>query len=147
MHNDKLFQQYVKYSWYSDFYVNNLFIKFWFGHSKLYHVRSWPKVLRTPNKMCKIRNLWKTPRVSLLPFLYDTVLVTALPPHPPSNVESPCNDSGCEGRFESTLHGVGGEMRGFERFLQKCPKSFGQDCSSCMSLKSWGTNLLISYAS
>ena len=105
------------------------------------------KSLGHPTKMCKIRNLWKTPRVSLLPFLYDTVLVTVLPPHPPSNVESACNDSGCEGRFESTLHGVGGEMRGFERFLQKCPKSFGQDCSSCMSLKSWGTNLLISYAS
>ena len=44
------------------------------------------------------------PCVSLLLCLYQTVLVTALPPPTPSNVESAYNDSGCEGPFKTTLH-------------------------------------------
>ena len=44
------------------------------------------------------------PCVSLLLCLYHAVLVTALPPPTPSNVESACNDSGCEGPFKSTFH-------------------------------------------
>ena len=44
------------------------------------------------------------PCISLLLCLYHTFLVTALPPPTPSNVESACNDSGCEGPFKSTLH-------------------------------------------
>ena len=44
------------------------------------------------------------PCVSLLLCLYHTVLVTALPPPTPSNVESACSDFGCEEPFKSTLH-------------------------------------------
>ena len=52
------------------------------------------------------------PCVSLLLCLYRTVLVTALPPHTPSNVESACNDSWCEEPFKSTLHwGWRGDVR------------------------------------
>ena len=44
------------------------------------------------------------PCVSQLLCLYHTVLVIALPLPPTSNAESACNDSGCEGPFNSTLH-------------------------------------------
>ena len=58
----------------------------------------------TRKNMRKIGHLWKMPCVSLLLCLYHTVLVTALPPPTPSNIESACNDSGCEEPFKSTLH-------------------------------------------
>ena len=68
-------------------------------------LQSWPKVLGTPGKTTrKIGHLRKMPCVSLLLCLYHTVLVTALPPPTPSNVESACNDSWCEGPVKSTLH-------------------------------------------
>ena len=80
------------------------------------------KSLGTPSKNTRIiRNLWKTPCVSLLPCLYDTVLVTALPLPLPSNVESACNNSGCEGRFTSTSHSGWSGMREFAGVLR-------QDC-------------------
>ena len=81
------------------------------------------------------------PCVSLLLCLYHTVLVTALPPPTPSNVESACNDSGCEGPFKLTLliEGGGG-MREFEMFWGKCPKTFGQDCTFELTI-SWDKRL------
>ena len=55
--------------------------------------------------------------MSLLLCLYDTAWVTA----------RVCNDSGCEGRFKSTLRRGGGGICGV---LRKCLKTFGQDCSA-----------------
>ena len=79
------------------------------------------------------------PCVSLLHCLYRTVLVTVFLPPPPSNVESACNDSGCEGPFKSTLHwGWRVGMREFAVFLRKCPKTFGQDCRSSKAYHSSG---------
>ena len=66
------------------------------------------KFLGHPGKNTrKIGYLWKMPGVSLLLclYMYHTVLVTALPLSLLSNLESACNDSGCEGPFISTLHG------------------------------------------
>ena len=90
---------------------------------------SWPKVLGTPGKNTrKIGHLSKMPCVRLLLCLCHTVLVTALPPPTPSNVESACNDSWCEGPFKSKLHCGWRGIREFAVFLRKCPKTFGQDC-------------------
>ena len=78
----------------------------------------------------------KTSCVSLLLCLYHTVLVTALPPPFPSNVESACNDSGCEAfQGASNQHCIGDEggMGEFDKFLQKCPKTFGEDCREAYS--------------
>ena len=50
-------------------------------------------------------------------------------PPPPSIVESACNDSGCEVCFIHIASiGCGGGIGNFAGFLQKCPKTFGQDC-------------------
>ena len=54
-------------------------------------------------------------------------LVTALPPPPPSNVESACDDSGCEGRFKSTLNrGVERECANLQGFCESVSTLLGR---------------------
>ena len=72
---------------------------FYFGQTAVLAKRPWDTRMGVPSPLdiCE-----KCLRVLLC--LYHAFLVTALPPPPPSNVESACNDSGCEGPLKSTLH-------------------------------------------
>ena len=69
------------------------------------------------------------PCVSLLLCLCDTVLVTALPLPPQAMLKAPAMILGVKGPSnQHCIGGGGGGMREFAVFLQKCPKTFGQDC-------------------
>ena len=69
----------------------------------------------------------KTPCVSMLPCLYNTVLVTASPSSPKMKV--PAMILGVKGASNQHCIEGGVGMREIQGFLRKHPKSFGQDCT------------------
>ena len=102
-----------------------------------------PKVLGTPEKNTrKIRHLRNMPCVSLLLCLYYTILVIALPFLRQAMLKAPAMILGVKGASKQHCIVGGGGMHEFTVFLRKCPKTFGQKCSSITSLYDAGVEPL-----